>query len=228
MLEIIIDVILCALIVFGVVFGVKKGFINLAARPVKAVAAIVIAFSCCSALATSVVTPMIDAPITNYVKDFLYDNCSSLTAENINEELPTLIKIAAAVFGINVTDVAGNATTSVVDAVVENLTGPVINVISIIIAFVALYIFSKIVLNIAFWLIDLIFKRGVFGALNRILGLVFGAAVSILASWALAAILSVIFHLPIFEGNELIANFEGGFVYKFFNTYNPIELLLSF
>ena len=227
MLEIIIDIILCAIIVFGIVFGLKRGFILMAVRPVKSVAAFAIAIALCGAVASAIVTPIIEAPISNYVRDFLYENCSALTAENVNEELPTLIKIAAAVFGIDIGEIATDGA-SVVDAIVENLTAPVISVISSIIAFIALFIVAKILLGIAIWLVSLIFSKGVFGLLNKVLGCVFGALASVLASWCLAVVLELVFHLPVFEGNELISAFEGGFVYKFFNTYNPIELLLSF
>ena len=228
MLEIIIDVVLLAVVFLGVVLGIKRGFIKMAAGPVKAVAALVIAIAFCSQLSALLVKPMIDAPITNYVRDFLYENCSSLTADNVNDELPTLMKIAAAVFGIDVTAVAGGATTTVVDAIIENLTNPVIDVISTILAFLALYIVSKILLNVVIWFIDLICRGGILGAFNKVLGVVFGGTVALLLSWGLAVVLEIVFHLPVFEGNELIANFEGGMLYKFFNTYNPIELLLSF
>lgn len=227
-MDIIIDLILCAIIAIGIVFGIKRGFIKLTAKPVKFVCALIIAFSFCSGFASAFVTPMIEAPISNYVRDFLYENCSALTSENIGEELPTLIKIAAATFGVDVNEVASNAGGEIVEAIVLNLTGPVVSVISTVLSFVGLYIISKILLNIAFWLLNLLFSGGVFGLLNKILGCVFGTALSVLLAWGIAVVLEIVFHLPVFEGNEMIASFEGGYVYKFFNTYNPIELLLSF
>ena len=228
MLDVVIEILLCAIIVLGFIIGMKRGFINLAAKPLKTIAAVVVAFCYCSVIASSVVTPWIEAPIASYIKDFMYENCASLTSENVNEELPTLIKIAAATFGIDISEVAGNATVSVIDAVVENLTAPVVSIISNIISFVGLFIVSVIIFGIVLWLLNVIFSRGIFGLFNKLIGTIFGTAFSVLAAWGIAVIIEIVFRSPIFAENELIAAFEGGYVYKFFNTYNPIELLLSF
>ena len=231
LLNVILNVILCAMIVLGAVFGIKRGFISMAARPVKLVLALMIAFGACAAFADAVVYPIIEAPISNYVKDFLYANCEGLTSANVNEELPTLLKIAASIFGISINEVADsaqNAGTAVLDAIVENLTSPVISVIADIVSFVVLYFVAKLVLSLVLWFVNLIFKSGVFGVLNKTLGVIFGTATAIIAAWALVAILEFVFHSTALQNVELIAEFEGGFLYKFFSTYNPIELLLSF
>jgi len=230
-LNVILNVVLCAMIALGALFGIKRGFISMAARPVKLFAALAIAFAVCGVFAETVVYPIIEAPISNYVKDFLYANCEGLTAGNVNDELPTLLKIAASMFGISISEVANsaeNAGAAVLDAIVENLTAPVISVIADIISFVVVYFIAKLVLSLALWLINAIFKSGVFGLLNKTLGIIFGTACSIIAAWALVAVLEFVFHSTALQNNELIAEFEGAFLYKFFSTYNPIELLLSF
>lgn len=227
-IKIIIDLVLCAIIAAGIVLGLKYGFVKMAARPVKAVASFILAFSLASTVGATVIMPMIDAPITNYLKEFLYANCSGLTADNINEELPTLLKIAAAIFNIDINQATSNAGADILDAIINNLVSPVISLISTIIAFFALYILAKIAFAIVFMMINFLFKSGVFGLLNKALGVVFAGTLSIIITWGVAVLLEIVFHLPTFEGNELFYNFEGGFFYKFFNTYNPIELLLSF
>ena len=228
MLDIVIELLLCAIILVGFVIGLKRGFINLAAKPIKTVAALLVAFGYCTVIASSIVTPWIEAPIANYIKNFLYENCASLTAENVNEELPTLIKIAAATVGIDINEVADNASVGVIDAIVENLASPVVSIISNIISFVGIFIIAVIVFGVILWLLNIVFSRGVFGFFNKFVGIVFGTALSVLIAWALAVIIEIVFHSPMLAENELIANFQGGYIYKFFNTYNPIELLLSF
>ncbi len=227
-LDIVIDVLLVAIVVIGAIVGIKKGFIKMAAKPVKFVASIALAFAICTSVADGFITPLIEAPITNYVSNFLYENCANLTAENAAEELPTLLKIAAAVFNIDVGEVTAGAGNAVLDAIVENLTAPVINVVSVIISFILVYLVATLVFSIVLAIINAIFSSGIFGVLNKILGFVFTGAVAFIASWALAVVLEFVFHLPMLEGVELINEFNGGFIYSFFNTYNPIELLLSF
>ena len=231
LLNVILNIVLCAIIVLGAIFGIKRGFISMAARPVKLALSLMIAFSACAVFAEAVVYPIIEAPISNYVKDFLYANCEGLTASNVNEELPTLLKIAASIFGINVNEVANNAQdagAAVLDAIVDNLTSPVISVIAEIISFVVLYFVAKLVLSLVLWFVNAIFKSGVFGLLNKTLGIIFGTATAIILAWALVAVLEFVVHSTALQSVEMIAEFEGAFLYKFFSTYNPIELLLSF
>ncbi|MBO5906807.1 MAG: hypothetical protein J6Q85_01455 [Clostridia bacterium] len=226
-LNVIVNIIISAFFVAGVIIGIKRGFISLAAKPVKFFAALVIAFSFASAFGAAVINPIIEAPITNYIKDFLYTNCEGLTSSNAREELPTILKISAAIFGIDIGEVASNAT-NVLDAIVESLTAPVISVVSVIVAFIILYFISKVLLSVALWFVNLVFQSGVFGFLNKLLGTVFGLCLAVIVSWAFVAVFEYAVHLPMFAANPTVAEFEGTFIYGFFNSYSPMELLLSF
>ena len=227
-LDVVIDILLVAIILWGAVTGIKKGFVKIAAKPVKFVASIALAVVICVGVADTIITPIIKEPIANYVSEFIYDNCQNVTAENAANELPTLLKISAAIFNINVTDITEGAGNAVLDAIVENLTAPVINIVSVIIAFVLVYILASIAFSLFIALINVIFSNGILGVFNRILGFFFTGAVALIASWALAAFFEFFIHLPMFEDITLFADFNGGIVYSFFNTYSPIELLLSF
>lgn len=226
--DFIVDAVLVLVVFIGTVLGYKRGFIAFVAKPLKFVLSLGISFGYASRFAASVVTPMIEAPATNYIKEFLYTNCQNITAENVREELPTMLKIAAAAFNVDVSQVATDATGTVVDALADKLTAPVIGVISTIISFVVLLIIVNIVLTIAIAIIKALFKNGVLGFFNKGLGLIFGFAFSFVVAWALAVGFDFAIHLPAFADNTWIQSFEGGVIYRFFNEYNPIELLLSF
>lgn len=227
-LNVIIDLILCAIIVIGAIFGIARGFIKLAAKPVKFIAAIVIAFSLCNPVAEKVISPIIEESVTNYITNYLDEKVEELTPDNVEEELPTVLKMAAGIFGVDVKEVVEEGTGAVVETIVDKLAGPVVNILSVIIGFIALYILSKFLLTLLIFLIDLMFREGVFGVLNKALGFIFSTIISVAAAWALAVLLSFIINLPAFQTSEAIQEFTGGFFYNFFNTYNPIELLLSF
>lgn len=227
-MKIIIDLILCIIIALGAVLGIKFGFVKMASKPVKFVATLLIAFSTAGFFADAVVTPLIAPSVTGYISDFVYENCAGLTVDNVAEELPTLLKIAAALSGVDVTEVAGASGGSVVESIIEALTMPVIGIIAMIISFIAVYIIAKILLSLLLFLINLLFERGILGIFNRLLGFIFATGFAIIIAWGLAVVLELIFHLPAFETNAAVRDFEGGFFYRFFNTYNPIELLLSF
>ncbi len=225
-MNIVIDLILFAVIAAGAIMGLCMGFIKIAAKPAKAVLALIIAFSLCSAVADSFVAPMIDEPVTNYVSNFLYEECGDITVENAEQKLPTLLKFAAGAVGVDVAEAAGEG--DIIKNLVDVLIDPVIGIISVIFAFIGLYLLSKLLLSIAFAILGYMFQDGMLGALNKIIGVVFSTLAALLIAWGLAVILEFVFHSAVFESNQAIAEFEGGLLYKFFNKYNPIELLLSF
>ena len=228
-LKIIVDLILVAIIAAGVYLGYTRGFARIIARPVKFIASLALAFTACVGFADAIVIPMISAPIQGYVANFLYENCAAVTPENVIEELPTLLKIAAAAFGIDIEAIASGAVTAqIIDAIIENLTVPVIRVIGIVLSFVAVYLLGRLGFAIVFFIIEVIFAGGLLGVVNKALGVIFSSLFAIIIAWALAVSLELIFNLPAFASNEFIRSYEGGIVYNFFNTYNPMELLLSF
>ena len=227
-MDIIIELIICAIIIFGAVAGLRRGLVGMAAKPVKLIAALVIAFNFCGMLAETAITPLIQEPIASYVTDYLYEHCADITSENIMNELPTFIRLAASLVGINIEELAQQNTTGILEAVVDNLVTPVINVVSVVISFILIYVVARILIAFILLLIKGLFRGGVLGLVNKILGLVCGLIVAILAAWAVCAVIGIVFNLPAFDSNAMISEFEGGFFYKFFREHNPIEMLLSF
>lgn len=222
-MSVVMEILLWILIVVGAVLGVKSGFIKLAAKPVKLVLAVVVAFSLCSSVATGIVTPIIDKPITNYIYEFLIENCPTLNIENVSEELPTVLKMAAGIYGVNVEEiVAQNASVDVIAEITNVLAAPVINILALIVSFVLLYIVSKVLISAALALLDAIFSDGVFGTLNKVLGGISGTILALAIAWALAIFVEFLYHINA-GGLE-----NPGMLYNLFNTYSPIELLLSF
>ena len=226
-MKIIIEILLLAIIAIGAFIGVRRGFVMIASRPIKFILALVLAFSLCSAVAEAIFVPMIEAPVTNYVTDFLYSNCEGLTKENLSEDLPTLLKLAAAAADVDINEAAVGEGT-VVENIVVALVGPVVSFVARIIAFVAVYLLSRFVLFLAFLVIDQMLRHGIPGALNKFCGALLSSFLALIISWALAVTIEFIFHVPYFAEKSFIADFDGGFFYRFFNTYNPLELLLSF
>ena len=225
-LEIILDLILLGLIGGGVYIGIKKGFISIMAKPVKLFASLLFAYATCGGFANVFVVPFIEAPITNYITDFLYKNCEGLTPVTIADELPTLLKIGAAVFDINVYEIAANAEGDVIRAIVGHLAHPSIYVIAVVISFALVYVIARLLFAGAMFLVNYFFKDGVLGKVNQIMGIVFATALAFIVAWALAGFLEFIFNTPLFA--EGMVDFNGGLLYRFFNSFSPIELLLSF
>ena len=222
-MSIFVEIVLWAILVVGVALGIKSGFIRMAAKPVKLILSLVLAFSLCATVAEGIIVPIIEKPITNYIYEFLVDNCPEINIENVAEELPTVLKMAAGMYGIDVEEiVAQNAGRDIIAEITTVLAEPVISIFAIIISFVVLYFVSKLVITLLLALVDLIFSNGVFGALNRTLGGLSGAIISFAVAWALSVFIEFLYHI---NGSGLE---NSGLLYTFFNTYSPIELLLSF
>ncbi len=226
LLAVLIDLVLIGIIGFGIYYGVKKGFVYMAAKPFKIVFAILFAYAFCGLFSNLVVEPIIGAPIKGYISDFLYTNLPNITPTTAPDQLPTLLKMAAGMAGLDFSAAADG--TNYVDTLVSALSDPVIGFVAVLISAIALFFLGKFVFSISITLLNKFCEAGLLGKINKILGIVFGSFVFILISWGLAVILSVFFHLPIFEGNELIWGFKGGLVFRLFNFMNPIVLLLSF
>lgn len=223
-----VDLIIIAIIAVGAIVGISRGFILTLAKPVKWVAAILIALCLCNPVANEIVQPMIEAPITNQISEYLTEECSDITAETAGKELPTLLKLAAGIVGVDVTSMTGENASEYISEIVSKLAVPAIHLISVIIAYLALYFLSKLLLALAVSLINSIFSGGIFGIVNKILGFVFSTTFAFIIAWLVTALFGYIIHLPSLADVQWISSFEGGFVYKFFKEISPIDLLLSF
>ena len=226
LLAIIVDLVLLGIIGLGVYYGISKGFVTMAAKPFKTFFALIVAYTCSSWFAKLIVVPIVRAPITGYVSDFLYKNIPNVSPDTAAEELPTLLKMAAAAFGVNYQgEIDGK---SYLDTLCTTLSAPVVNLVSIIISAIALFFIGKLLFSLALFLLNKFCENGVLEKVNKVLGIVFGSFIFVIVAWAIAVLLSVIFHLPAFDSNEAVSGFEGFLVYRLLNAFNPIVILLSF
>ena len=225
-MKIIVELLLLA--IFGVItfVGVKVGFIKLASKPLKFVLALVFAFTLCSAVGEKIIAPIIEEPVKGRVSDYLEDNCENITGENLDEELPTLIKLAAQAAKIDLEEGVGGGDT--IAKLTDKLMDPVVNILSGIIAFFAVLLLSKLLLWILFGFLNSIFKKGAVGKLNSVLGGIFAAFLGFIAAWAFVVIFDFVINIPFVAEIPAVDSFEGGFIYRFLNKYSPLQLLLSF
>lgn len=228
LLNLLFEILLLAILVGGSYYGIKMGFIKIAAKPIKFIFALVLAFSLCKAVGTYIVAPIIQAPVTNYIKEFMYENCATLSPENVVEEVPTILKLASAAFNVEIGAIKGDTTDELLDAIILNLTSPAVIVISIIIAFILLLILSRLLLFVGVMAINSVFEVGVLAKINRAFGFILAAILALLAAWTFVGTVDFIFHLSIFDGVEIIRTFDGGPLYRLFGSISPIKLLLSF
>ena len=147
-MNLIVDLVLLAILLAGLILGYKRGFVKTVAKPVKLVAVWVCTIKSCSAFAARFIAPLIQTSVTEKLSEFLQENYKHITESNASEELPTLLKIAAGLFNIDIQQVAEDAGAALTQKLAETFTAPLVSLASIVIAFVVLLIvFSVLVFS---------------------------------------------------------------------------------
>lgn len=227
-MDIIFELILLCILVGGAYAGIKFGFIQIVAKPIKTLASLSFAFLLCRGVGTEVIAPIIQAPVSNYIKDFIYTNCANLSHNNLSSEVPTLLKIAGAAFNVDLNALDAPSTDLLLDNVVLKLTNPTVCLIGIIVAFVILLFVGRLLISLGIYLVNSYCRGGVIAIVNKSMGFVLAGLLSFLCAWAFVSVAEFFFHLPIFDGSAAIRDFNGGFLYKLLLSISPLELLLSF
>ena len=93
--------------------------------------------------------------------------------------------------------------------------------------FFILYLVFKLLLNIAFAIVNALVDNGVVGVVNRILGCVVMTFMAITVVWALCSVSDLILNIPFIHEQEWLSGFTGGWIYSFFRGLSPIDMLLG-
>ena len=226
-LNVILDLVLVGIIVGGIIIGFKNGFIKAIAKPLKPVFSLGFAFAFARVFATWVVQPIISDPIFNWISRTLYDNCTNLSPGTTVEDLPTLIKLAGSLSGVDLNAITGGSE-DVIASLVAELALPLVHIVATIISFVLLIIIARLLLVIVFAIVNKACDTGALKVVNRVLGCTVCVFFAIFIAWILVSLFGFIISLPALAETEAIKNFTGGFIYNMFNKYSPIGLLLSF
>ena len=225
LIEIIIEILLFVILLFGVVYGYKRGFIKAISKPVRFFASVATACWLADPISRNLVEPMIRVPVTNQIKQYLIDNCSHITPDSAEEELPTLLKFAASLLDV---DVASFSPENTISERVDSLASPVIHLLSVILTAIVIYFISKLVYTILLAIVSASMKSGVLSLPNKLLGCIVTTLFAITVAWGFSVIFDFVIHSSLVVENAWVSRFEGGVIYRFFNKTNPIDILLSF
>lgn len=226
MANIIVDVILGIILLIGVIWGLKKGFIKAIAKPAKFILALLLAISLSSFVGEKVVKPMVQKPIVNKLSESLTDKIEK-GIEDV-DDLPTLVRVAAELADIDVNSISDSgATENMVDAILVAVTDPILNLISSVIAFVLLYILLRVILGLVFSFINSIVENSPVGTANRALGCVVMTVFMFMVAWLLCLTSDIILNIPAISRSEAMQGFTGGWLYNFFRRLSPIDMMLG-
>ncbi len=215
-LWIVIDVILAAFIVIGLIVGLKRGFIRSVEAPLRFVGALASAYLLVNPISVGIVEPIIGASLTNQLSEYLKANCSDPGAE-----LPAIIKLAAGIVNV---DLEGKT----IEQIIIDIAAPTVHVVTVIIVFIILFFVSKLLLRLAFKLLDSIFNSSILVIPNKIVGCALNALFGAVFAWIAVFVFNFVIHLDSMSEVVWAAEFEGGPIYNFFLNLSPLDLLLGF
>ena len=222
-LNLLLDVILLTVLIGGSYYGYKQGFFRMAAGAVRGALCLLISFSLCDRVGTTLVSPLIRGPIRRYLLDFLRER--TFAAETTLDRIPMVMRIAGVVFGV---DSDNSPILLTAEAVVNALGEPTTTLIARVVAFILLFIFLKYILRLLVFLADSFLALGIIGKLNRLLGGAVSVCIAFFGAWVFTSAVEYLFHLKIFTDSRLVNDFDGGPIYRLIKEFSLLRLLLSF
>ena len=213
---IVADVILVSFVLIGFIIGLKRGFIRSVQAPLCFVGSLASAYMLADPVSVNLIEPMIGASLTKQLSEYLMSNCSDPSAE-----LPTLVKLAAGIVNI---DLEGKT----IEQIILEIASPTVHVVTVIIMFIVLCFVSKLVLKLAFKILDSIFNSSILVIPNKIIGCALNALIGAVFSWVTVFVFNFVIHLDSMSEVAWAQEFVGGPVYNFFLNLSPLDLLLGF
>lgn len=216
MVNIIVDIVIILLLLLGGFVGYKKGFIRSLKRPIRLFGGFILSFALCNTVSVGIIEPLVKEPISVKIEEYIFEHFMN------GGEYPTIVRISAALMDVDLSNAES------VEEIINSVLDPVVHFISVIIAFIAIYILSKLLLSLVINLVAAIFDKTILSMPNKIIGCVFCAFATFVFLWMSVSVLDFVVKLPMFEGTSFALNFTGGPVYSFFLGFSPLDLLLSF
>jgi len=201
--DVIIDVILAATVLSGVLFGAYKGVIRVLEIPFKFISSFILALLASAFLSSRVVLPLIEKPVVDKMSAYIVRRCSE------DGEIPLFYRI------LGVTDVSLGGG---IDTVARELVSPLVTIISVAVTFFVTLIVGKLIISLIFKLLNLVFTVGPLKTASRVLGSVTGFAVFFLISSLLAALVLLADTVGLLDFG-IFKKFDGGFVFKFLTKF---------
>ena len=211
------DFIFLAIMLIGMILGLKKGFFGSITKPIKLIASVCLTIVIATPILNAWTRPMFTEKAESWIYDSLVESCPDVEIENSIESLPTVLKILAEMSDVDLSELDPSAATEeILHAIAEDLAVPVGNLIAVLITYAALFLILLILIGILVALLDAIFTTGWLGKINKGLGLLLGAVVTTVICCVLASIVSAISD-----------NAVSGPISQFFINFNPFSLIFK-
>ena len=212
----VLDAVLALIFTACAVVGIIKGFFAVVSKPVKILGAICITFVIASPIIDQWTGPYFSGLFYEKIYEYLMVNLGDITSSDAISSLPLVLKIFAAIAGIEFADV-GLTTEQIISKLSDSLAVTIGDVVALVVTYLGLYIVVSILLTLVVSILNGVFSKGILGLVNKLFGFVLGGSIGVVICCVIASIVSAV-----------SADFVGGFVYDFFKNFSPLDFILSF
>lgn len=197
-MSLIIDLVIIVSAIISVVLGVKRGFVksvmSFASILLAVIAVYLFTAPTAAILNEKYIGKYLDEAVSEQITQILSAGVGKIDLEKLIDERPDALEEIAKRFNVDLDSIAEYYSEKLADltdaeainGISEHISSPAATAISQILAAIAIFVVTLIVLKLLSLVLDLIFKLPVLKTLNSILGLIFGIASALLSTYILA------------------------------------------
>lgn len=233
----ILDVILAAIFVLFAISGAKRGLIKSVCGMLVTIAAILIAVNFHAPVAEyfrhSVVYRQLKDNLNGKVEAYVANSMDEEKLGTLLDDAPTGITALFAGFGIGTDEVRAkyaelvqNGEAQIAEKLSDYIVEPAAKTLSDALAVLVVFLAALVLLNLAVWLLDLIFKLPVLHFANQFGGFVFGLAAGLLVAFLFCTAVHIA--LPYLPGAGISITKESAsqaILFQALSDINPLAFL---
>lgn len=234
--NLILDILLVALVAYGLISGWKRGFVRVVFMKMRWLTALVVSFLVARPLGAMLGRSVFEPSLAGRIKDILGgalgQELANATAYDLVSELPLALKGLLNLFGFDAAKLALDAEAaggSILDNFASTVAAPLATVIGTVVVFIACYFVLRLTLRFIVQIVSAIFSIPGLRIINKSLGVVFGLLFSLISAWILITVLGLVFGILAGGDIAFFADFdmEKTMLAKFFYQLKPLELIFS-
>jgi len=236
-MNLILDGILLLICAASIILGAKRGFIKSVMGVCTLIAALFVAYAFTPPLADIIEEQpfmrSISGSITETIKSLSENDGGSYDLKRLFDEMPDAFQQIIDRYDADeeqlteAVEVQPEAEEGDVTLLSDLIAEPVSNAIAGVLAFLALFVASVIVLKLLTWILDLIFQLPVLKTANSMLGFLFGVLAALLWAWVLSSLAVTLSDAMSSISPELFPEdlVEHTILVKFFSSFRLQDLI---
>lgn len=213
----VLDGILAGIVLLSLIIGYIKGFFAVVTVPIKIIGSGCLTFCIANPIIDGWTRPFFTERAYGWINNTLIEKCPDITGASAGDKLPLVLRLVAGMFDVDVAALGQDASTAdLISEISTALSLPIGNIIATAVTYLVLFVLILIVLSILTAIIGGVIDSGPLMVVDRTLGVLLGAAISVFICCIIANVTIAI-----------SSDFVGGFVFEFFKNLDPFSLVLS-